>query len=296
MLQDMGVGIDDSTSHGSTQYNSIVDAYAKLYQPDGGLRNDFPLAQLDIHQMHAALTDLTIDVRGKRILDLACGNGHNTCRYLDWGAESVTGMDISSASIELARQSAESRGILESRARYVLGDATDTEIVVEGAPFDIVTSSWLLNYASDADMMTRMWKFIGRHLKPGGFCIALTVSPLLTDQPWEEQALAHAMGSSGVWGRHGNVGTVLKTMPNGDGYKTRINLDLVVQDEMPYFENYYLCMKVFEQSYKASGVFNGLEWREFFVPQEMKERYPAGYWNDLILWPHCRVCVAQRSS
>lgn len=282
---------------GSTQYDAIADAYTELYVTDGTLRDDYPLAQFEIHQFRVALNDPSIDVKGKRVLDLACGNGHNTHRYLAWGAESVTGMEISSGMLEVARQDARDRGLPESRAQYFLGDATDPDLIIEGAPFDIVTSSWLLNYASDTKTMTRMWKFIGRHLKPGQLALSLTVQPLMTEQPWEEQVIAHAMGPNGVWGRHGNLGKVLETLPNGDGYKCRIDLNMAEKDGViPGFDNYHLCMRVFEDSCKASEMFDGLEWREFYVSDEIKKRYPPGYWNDLALLPHCRICVARRST
>ena len=35
------------------------------------------------------------DLRGKRVLDLGCGFGHNCIDFIDRGAASVTGIDIS---------------------------------------------------------------------------------------------------------------------------------------------------------------------------------------------------------
>lgn len=287
---------DEPSPVGSTQYNKIADAYSSLYLPDGELRADHPLAEFEVHQFNVALHDPAINVQGKHVLDLACGNGHNTHRYLGWGAASVTGVEISSAMLEIAKQDALDHGLPESRARYFLGDVTDPDLVIPGGPFDIVTSSWLLNYAANTEMMTRMWSFIGRHLKPSSVTLCLTVPPLLTDGPWEEEALAHAMGPKGVWGRHGNLGMVLHPMPNGDGYKTRIELNMAAKDGVvPSFDNYHLCMRVFEDSCKASGMFDGLEWRDAYIPEGMKKRYPPGFWNDLAMWPHCRVCLARRS-
>lgn len=288
---------ETASPNGSTQYNKIADAYSSLYLPDGELRDDFPLAEFEVHQFNVALNDPSINVKGKHLLDLACGNGHNTHRYLAWGAASVTGMEISEGMLEVAKQDAIDHGLSESQARYFLGDATDADLVIPGGPFDIVTSSWLLNYAANTEMMTRMWKFIGRHLKPGSLTLCLTVPPLLTEEPWEEQSLSYAMGPKGVWGRHGNVGKVLHPMPNGDGFRTRIELNMATKDGVvPSFDNYHLCMRVFEDSCKASGMFDGLEWRDAYIPEEMKKRYAPGYWNDLAMWPHCRVCVARRSA
>lgn len=73
---------DDPMPGGSTQYNKIADAYSSLYLPDGDLRNGLPLEQFEIHKFNAALNGPAIDVRGKHVLDLACGNGYNNHRYL----------------------------------------------------------------------------------------------------------------------------------------------------------------------------------------------------------------------
>lgn len=142
--------------------------------------------------------------------------------------------------------------------------------------------------------MTRMWSFIGRHLKPGGVFVGMTIPPLLSDQPWEGQMLEYVYSPVGAWGKHGNRGKLLEAMPNGDGYKVRTELHLVAEEEVASFENYHLSLRIFEESCQASGMFTGLEWRDFILPEDVKMKFPEGYWNDLALWPHSRVCVARR--
>lgn len=108
--------------------------------------------------------------------------------------------------------------------------------------------------------------------------------------------LAHARGPKRVWGRHSNLGKVLHPMPNGDGYKTRIKLNMATKGGVvPSFNDFHLCMRVFEDSCKASGMLADLEWRDAQIPEDRKNRYLTRFWNDLATWTHCRVCTARRS-
>lgn len=276
------------------QYDQLVSNYAELYPSGGSSSATHPLPVIEAHQMWLALTDPDIDVRGKRILDLACGNGYSTGQFLSWGAASVTGVDISSAMIEEARREAESRDLPVERLRYVVGDASDESLEIEGAPFDIVTASWLLNYAKDVPSMSKMWNFISRHLKLGGVFVGLSVPPLLAREPWERDFLDYNLSAVGPWGRHGNPGKTISVLPDGNGYEVRIQLGLSL-DQIPLsFDNYHPSLKVFEQSCAASAAFLGIEWRNFEIPELVKNGRRAGFWNDMSLCPHCRVFTARK--
>lgn len=279
----------------SDQYNHITDAYSVLYPSSGDSPSTFPLAAIEKHQVYLAVTDPSIDIRGKRVLDLACGTGHYANHYLNWGAASVTGMDVSTGMLEAGRRNAEARGVPESRLKFVHGDATDENLIVDGAPFDLVTGCWLLNYAPDVATMTKMYRFIARNLRPGGYWMGLSVPPLLTDAPFEADVLNTALAPDGVWGKHGNLGKVLKAMPNGDGFLIRVELGNEVHKAKACFDCYHLSLKVFEQACHDSSKFERPEWRDFVIPEQAKNgAYKKGHWNALCLWPHCRVFTAKR--
>lgn len=277
------------------QYDQIADAYSVIYPSSGESPTTWPLGAIESHQIYLAVTDPSVDIRGKRVLDLACGSGHYANKYLKWGAASVTGMDVSTGMLETGRLSAEASGVPESRLKFVKGDATDEELVIEGAPFDVVTGSWLLNYAPDTATMTRMYRFIARNLRPGGYWVSLSVPPLLSDAPYERDMLDQALAADGAWGQHGNLGKVLKAMPNGDGYFLRIELGTDAHKQKACFDCYHPSLKVFEQACHDSGMFERPEWRDFVIPEEVKNgAFEKGHWNALCLWPHCRVFTAQK--
>lgn len=276
------------------QYDDIVDVYSRLYPANGESPADFPLAAIESHQVYLAVTDPRVDIRGKRVLDLACGTGYYANKLLGWGAASVTGMDISNGMLEAGRRSAEAAGIRDSQLSFVRGDATDENLVIGGAPFDVVTGCWLLNYAPDAATMTRMYKFMARNLAPGGYWVGLTVPPLLSDEPFEAEMLDAAMKPQGAWGRHGQTGQVLKAMPNGDGHHIRIELGTQAYETKACFNCYHLSLKVFQQACEDSEQFESQEWMDFVIPEDIKSAQGKGHWNDLCLWPSCRVVTAKK--
>jgi 2-polyprenyl-3-methyl-5-hydroxy-6-metoxy-1,4-benzoquinol methylase len=83
------------------------------------------------------------DVRGKRILELGCGDGTNAILLAIKGA-SVLGIDISPRAVEVARRRARLHGV-EDRVQFV---CQDLESVIEGnqETFDIIVGFAVLHH------------------------------------------------------------------------------------------------------------------------------------------------------
>nr|ACD54775.1 putative methylase-like protein [Adineta vaga] len=97
---------------------------------------------------------------GKRILDLACGDGHYTRKLKEQlGAEEVVGIDISQGMIDIARakEDAEPLGII-----YQVADAQQLPPPIQ--KYDIVTAFYLLNFARTSDELKRMVEIIDEQL------------------------------------------------------------------------------------------------------------------------------------
>ena len=118
-----------------------------------------------------SLFQLTGDLTGKSVLDLACGEGHYTRLVHALGATRVAGVDISSGMIDLARAAEHThpRGI-----EYVLGDARDVHFP---QTFDVVIAAYLLNYARTEAELEQMARAIARNLKPAGRFISVNNNP-----------------------------------------------------------------------------------------------------------------------
>ncbi|KAA8566974.1 hypothetical protein EYC84_010069 [Monilinia fructicola] len=95
--------------------------------------------------------------------------GFYTYSFLDWGAHSVLGVDISSVMIDEARRSGEN-------VSFIQADCSIPQRY-EGAPFDIVFGAWLLNYASDRTGLVDMFRNVAMNLRGGGRFVSITPPP-----------------------------------------------------------------------------------------------------------------------
>ena len=163
---------------------------------------DFPLKRAlksgwdemsDRYQRHAAIsTDdvhygplipgerefrLLGDVRGKRVLELACGGAQNSIALAKWGAR-VTAVDLSPNQIAHARRLATSEGV---EVDLVQGDIERLTMFPD-ATFDTVVSSNGIEFVTDIDACLREWH---RVLRPGGIAVISTVHPLAAFE-WDE--------------------------------------------------------------------------------------------------------------
>jgi 2-polyprenyl-3-methyl-5-hydroxy-6-metoxy-1,4-benzoquinol methylase len=103
------------------------------------------------------------DLRGKKILDLGCGDGHNAVLFARLGAASSVGIDISPKAIEVARQSARVSGV-HDRCRFVCSPIETASF--DDGEFDVVYCQGILHHVID-DLETVM-SHVRRWTKPNG--------------------------------------------------------------------------------------------------------------------------------
>lgn len=114
------------------------------------------------------------DLRGKRVLEIGCGDGVSSVRFAESGAH-VSCIDISGEMVELTKKLAEEQGLSDRiEARKMTGE----QLNFPDQQFDIVYGHSVLHHL-DLDL-TR--QHLARVLKPGGFGIflePLDYNPLL---------------------------------------------------------------------------------------------------------------------
>jgi ubiquinone/menaquinone biosynthesis C-methylase UbiE len=117
--------------------------------------------------------ELMADPRGMAVLDVACGEGFYTRMIRQHGAARVTGVDLSSGMIDLARrqESQHQLGI-----DYIVGDARELSGM---EPFDLAVAAYLLNYAHNRDELQAMCDGIARSLREGGRFLTVNCNPAL---------------------------------------------------------------------------------------------------------------------
>lgn len=142
------------------EYDAIADEYAASKQLPWRVEVEQP-----------TLFGLMGDVRGRSVLDLACGDGIYARMLSDRGASRVHGVDLSGGMIELAQraESARPRGIT-----YSVSDAAEVRGLGE---FDVVMAAYLFNYAQDRAQLRRMAESAFRNLRPGGRLCGVNDNP-----------------------------------------------------------------------------------------------------------------------
>ncbi|MEP6871742.1 MAG: class I SAM-dependent methyltransferase, partial [Anaerolineaceae bacterium] len=167
----------------------------------------------------AELVRVLPDVRGLRVLDMACGHGRITRELLRRGAEAV-GVDLSQALIDKARRKQPSGS---TEPRFVVGDVCSPSIL-EGERFSGVVCNHAL---ADIDDLDGALASVVRLLDEGGFFAFSLLHPCFPG--WGENApsswppgqgyyregwwLAHNPGFRGkVGANHRKISTYLNSI------------------------------------------------------------------------------------
>ena len=108
------------------------------------------------------LFELLGDIRGKTVLDLACGDGFYTRLLKQAGAAAVTGVDLSAEMIRLAEREEQARPL---GCKYLQRDAAAFE---PAETVDLVVATYLLNYARTGGQLRGFCQVCYDALRPGG--------------------------------------------------------------------------------------------------------------------------------
>jgi SAM-dependent methyltransferase len=147
-------------------------------QRDEGLvggRRDVATAITRGHSyLGATVRELAGDVRGKRLLDLGCGDGAELLEWARLGA-AVVGVDNSPLQLAAARRAAQALGVPEARCRLVLADIMRLPQHLLRHEFDLVFSSGVLTWIGDLE---RFFAAVRTALRPGGVLLLEGGHPL----------------------------------------------------------------------------------------------------------------------
>lgn len=103
------------------------------------------------------------DVKGKKVLELGCGNGENTVHLAHRGAK-VCAVDISDSLIEIAKRRMKINGFAEG-VQFFPG--SPYELPFDDQSFDVIFGIAVL-YRLDLELISReLW----RVLRPGGYAV-----------------------------------------------------------------------------------------------------------------------------
>ncbi|ERF76238.1 hypothetical protein EPUS_04315 [Endocarpon pusillum Z07020] len=257
----------------STQYDAIGASYNNMSKLPGA-----GLVYLCIQQTVEPL----IKHGDVKVLDLACGTGRFTHALRAWGAKSVLGVDISPAMINAACGA----GIRDANIKFEVGDCAQPDVRYADAPFDLVLSCWLLNYAASGAEMADMFRHAAGNLRAGGSMLAMT--PCASEDPVrhiEEAAKVRpkAMGEVHLE----NIGAVEEGI--------RIRVWAGTEPEIVQFDSYHLRKSVYEKAARDRGFKGRLEWTDCRIPKLARERGEYDEeWEKFAKIPHSSILVVTK--
>lgn len=149
---------------GADEFDNRVDFFDQMVQTSW------------LSSLHDQLVAMTGSWAGKSVLDVGCGTG----RLLLKGAgesTAITGIDISAAMIDRAKEVGSGDGIFHVPPVFLQGDAED--LPFEDETFDLVLSTCVVFLLPDPSVAL---KEMHRVLKPGGRIALLNPSKKLTEK------------------------------------------------------------------------------------------------------------------
>ena len=154
------------------QHTIVKEKYDEV-QSDGSYEEG--MARMAVYHRHCqdpVIFRALGDVRGKSLLDLACGDGFYTRRFrAECAADPVMGIDLSPKQIERA-QAIEQRELLG--IEYRAGDVTELEL---DRRFDVTTAIHLLHYLENAAEIESTLRGIYDLLGDGGHFVTMIANP-----------------------------------------------------------------------------------------------------------------------
>lgn len=215
------------------------------------------------HLEEFTLFKLLGDLRGKSVLDLACGEGIYARKMKERGALSVLAIDLSKEMIDLARQREKDK---KMGLEYQVGDASSGE---KYGSFDIVLGSYLLNYATSPKHLFDFCRTIAMNLKQGGRFVGVNDNP------------ANDPKDYGLYRPYGFVKVTPDQRREGD----TITYQMFNPDGKVFtFDNYFLRPETYANSFHEAGfhsfTFHPLE----LSPVGLKE-FGEDFWRLFISSP-----------
>ena len=215
----------------------------------------------------ATLLSAVGDLRGKSVLDVACGTGFYARLFHDLGAVRVVGVDSAGEMIGYARhvEDREPRGIT-----YEQHDATTLPVLGE---FDVVTAVWLLGYADDEAALDAMIGNLKANLAPSGRLVVLVPNP---EPDWD------------LYAQYGRYGYEIK--PTGP-MNLKQPVTVQVMGDPPFdFDSFYWERGAFDRALTRAGL-TGVTRHPAVVPDDERGEE---FWEPLRKCPSFAVFTAER--
>ena len=154
------------------KHSDVKEKYDEV-QSDG--RYEEGMARMAVYHRHCqdpVIFRALGDIRGKSLLDLACGDGFYTRRFrAECGADPVVGVDLSPKQVERAQAIERQKPL---GIDYIVGDVTGLRL---DRRFDVATAIHLLHYLENAAEIESALRKISDLLSEGGHFVTMIANP-----------------------------------------------------------------------------------------------------------------------
>ncbi len=247
------------------EYDAIADEY-------NAVTAELPLKIVCGHSLQLAVGD----VRGRDVIDLACGSGFFTRLCKQAGAGRVVGVDLSAEQIALAHA---------DEARAPLGveyHVADVGAMARLGDFDLATAIMLLHYAATPEELARMSRSIAANMRPGGRFVAVNLNPRLSC----EETISPEFEKYHV--------TCTLAGPAGEaGEGARLLVEIEANGAAAQFHNYWHGPETYERALRGAG-FTEIAWHDLVIPPELERAFGATYWDYFLKHPLLAVLTCAR--
>lgn len=259
------------------EHESVKQQYDEV-QSDG--RYEEGMARMALYHRHCqdpVIFRALGDIRGKSLLDLACGDGFYTRRFrAECAADPVMGIDLSPKQIERARaiERREQGGI-----EYRVGDVTSLSLERR---FHMVTAIHLLHYLESAAELESALSRIHETLLDGGRFVTMIANPefdLARHDPADSKT---KFGYYFSMAEPGNGG-LMRFHPGGFEKQRELTI------EFRRWERGFL-------SGIATNVGFTSEWHDPFISAEGLEEYGASFFENYLANPQSKLLRLTKSA
>ena len=256
----------------SSQYDDIGATYEEMRK--------LPISKLQDANVKAAVAPF---IKGAKVLDLACGTGYYSKKFLDWGAKQVVGIDISKGMVDAANAASANL----DRLSFHVGNCS-VPVRHKDGPFDVVFGAWLLNYASDGQEMADMFRNASVNMEDSGHFIGVTPPPTNDPRGHCERALAV---------RPEQYGEVVVTITKDVEEGVATHLAATMKTGKVEFDAYHLTKSLYERSAREGGLKGALTWRPVDSPdidENVLENLRGSSWGNYLAVPHFSTLVVAK--
>lgn len=260
-----------------TQYNTLSSSYDVL-------------DTLPYRTMEAYNVSQVIDALLKpelRVLELACGTGFYTSKFLERGVAYMAAVDLSHAMLSQAAHRLHHH-VSTSHLRLIQGDGSELQPLAPDASFgyfDMAFGAWFLNYAEDKARLVAMFRNVSRNIRPGAPFIGIVPHP--TDELHRRAETLHAPPFDRMFPRNVYSGE----LDSGDGYGLHVFLNNNGVD----FTTWHMKREVYEDAARLGGFRGPLEWKhEVLLDDAWKQNYDLtpDEWKIREANPHFGILIA----